>query len=131
MSLPPINIINHNLPLQCIPPNLGQHHCPDNPVHTSGCDNRDANDAVQVVGERLVHAVSIRGRHEGRNGEVDIAEEEEDGDGERGLDRRVPVVLGFVEVEVDEGAGDEDVDDGEGVGDYAGEVSSCSRYAII
>ena len=29
---------------------------------------------------------------------------------------------------MDEGAGDEDVDDGEGVGDYAGEVSSCSSY---
>lgn len=120
MPLPPIDIINHNFPLQPVPSNLWQQHRPNNPVHTSSRNNRDADHAMQVIGERLVHAVSIRGRHERRNGEIDVAEEEEDGDGECGFDGRVPIVLRLVEVEVDEGAGNEDVDDGEGVGNDAG-----------
>lgn len=53
------------------------------------------------------------------NDEINVAEEEEDDDGVRGFDRRVPVPAGTVAVEVDKGAGDEDVDDGKRVGDEA------------
>lgn len=53
------------------------------------------------------------------NDEINVAEEEEDDDGVRGFDRRVPVPAGTVAVEVDKGAGDEDVDDGKRIRDEA------------
>lgn len=120
MPLPPVNLVHHDLPLQPIPAQLRQQHRPDDPVHAACDDDADADDAVQVVRQRLVDAVAVRGRDEGRDRQVDVAEEEEDGDGEGGFYGRGPVPGRGVQVEVDEGAGDEDVDDGEGVGDYAG-----------
>ena len=60
--------------------------------------------------------------------EVDVAGEEEDGDGQGGAAGRVPVVLLAVRVEPDEAEGDEGVDDGERVGDdVEDEVVSIAR----
>jgi hypothetical protein len=115
MPLPPINLIHHNLPLKPIMSNLRQQHRPNKPIHTSSRNDADTNNTVRPVRQRLVHAVAIRRRHERRNGQVDVAEQEEYGDRERGFDRGVPLPGCFVQVEVDQGAGDEDVDDSEGI----------------
>jgi hypothetical protein len=120
MPLPPINFINNNLPLKPIMSNLRQQDSPNNPVHASSHDDADTNNTVRPIRQGLVHAVAIRRRHERRNGQVDVAEQEEHGDRESGFDWRVPLPGCFVQVEVDQGAGDEDVDDGERVGNYAG-----------
>lgn len=83
---------------------------------------------MQVVRQVVVDVLVGRLRRDvGGNDEVDVGEQEEDGDGERGLDRRVPVVLFAVEVEVHETAGDEDVDNGERVGD---DVENCGALEI-
>jgi hypothetical protein len=64
---------------------------------------------VQVVRQSLVDGDAVLGRHERRDDEVDVADEEEDRDGERSAEGRVPVVLLFVGVEPDEAEGDEGV----------------------
>lgn len=69
---------------------------------------------MQVVWQLLVDALAGRWGNVWCDGEVDVGEEEEDGHGESGVDRRCPVgefTAGFGEVDVDETAGDEDVDD--------------------
>lgn len=80
---------------------------------------------MQIVGEFVVDALAGRGGHVGCHDEVALGEEEEDGDGKGGADAGVPVgEARFAgEVDPDEAGGDEDVDDGEGVGDEAVTVS--------
>lgn len=73
---------------------------------------------MQVIREAFVHALVTGRRHEGRDDEVDVAEEEEDYDGEGGADGRLPVPFLAVQVEVDEAACYEDVYDGQRVRDY-------------
>lgn len=107
--LPPINLIETRLPHQLILPQLGQHNRPNQPVQTATGDDSDADDAVQVVRQSLVDGDAVLGRHERRDDEVDVADEEEDRDGERSAEGRVPVVLLFVGVEPDEAEGDEGV----------------------
>jgi hypothetical protein len=124
--LPPIDLIITRLPDQLILPQFRQHNRPDQPVQTATGDDGDADDAVQVVRQSLVDGDAVLGRHEWRDDEVDVADEEEDCDGERGAERRVPVVLLLVGVEPDETEGDKSVYYGEGVGDYAGEEVSVS-----
>lgn len=76
---------------------------------------------MQVVGELVVDTLTGGGGHVGCDDEVALGEKEEDGDGESGADAGVPVgEARFAgEVDPDEAGGDEDVDDGEGVGDEA------------
>jgi hypothetical protein len=119
-AFPTINLIKARLPNQLILPQLRQHNRPNQPVNTAAGDDRDADDAVQVVRQGLVDRDAVLGRHEGRDDQVDVADEEEDCDGERGAEGRVPVVSLAVGVEPDEAEGDEGVYYGEGVGDYAG-----------
>jgi hypothetical protein len=74
---------------------------------------------VDVVWQGFVDALVVSGGYKGRDDKVDVAEAEEGGDRDGGLEGRVPVVGFAVAVEVDEGASDKDVDDGERVGDEA------------
>jgi len=132
--LPPINLIETRFPNQLVLTHLGQTNRPNQPVDSAAGDDGNADDAVQVVGQGLVDGDAVLGRDEGRDHEVDVTGEEEDHDGEGCAEGRVPVVLLAVRVEPDEAEGDEDVDDGEGVGDYAGgrcvsDFSICFRVA--
>lgn len=70
----------------------------------------------------LIDILAVFGGHKWRNDEINVAEQEEDNDWVGSFDRGVPVPFGAVAVEVDEGSGDEDVDDGEGIGDEAVET---------
>lgn len=65
----------------------------------------------------FVDALAVLGRDKGGDDEVDVAEQEENGDGKGRLERGVPVPGLSVAVEVDQSTGDEDVDDGERVRD--------------
>lgn len=61
------------------------------------------------------------------DGQVEIRQEEEDGDGESGVDRGSPVrelALRFGEINVHETSGDKHVDNRERVGDQAGNLWS-------
>ena len=118
--LPPIDLIKARLPHQLILAQLGQHNRPHQPVKTTPSDDGDSDNAVQVVRQSLVNGNAVLGRHEGRDDQVDVADKEEDCDGEGGAEGRVPVVLLLVGVEPDQAEGDEGVYYGEGVGDYAG-----------
>jgi hypothetical protein len=124
--LPPINLVKARLPHQLILPQLRQNNRPDQPVNPAAGDDGDADDAVQVVRQGFVDGDAVLGRHKGCDDQVDVADEEEDCDGERGAEGRVPVVLLAVGVEPDEAEGDEGVYYGEGVGDYAGAYVSVS-----
>lgn len=78
---------------------------------------------MEPVRELLVDVlVGSLGRDKGGDDEVDVGEEEEDGDGERRLEGRVPVVDVSVEVQPDEAKGDKRVDHGEWVRD---DVEDC------
>lgn len=77
---------------------------------------------MNPVGEALVDVLSFLRRNEGCDGEVDIAEEEEEDDRESGADRRVPVPGLAVKVEMNEGTSNEYIDDGKRVGNEAGKI---------
>lgn len=70
--------INIHLAIQLVPTELGQDDCPDNPVNRSGEQNRDTDEAVQVIRDIFVDALSLIRRHERRDNEVDVREQEED-----------------------------------------------------
>ncbi len=118
--LPPVNVVDDGFADELVAADPRQQLSPDDPVDATRKDDAEADDAVDVVGQGVVDALALLGRDEGGDDEVDVAEKEEDGDGEGRLERGVPVPRGAVAVEVDEGAGDEDVDDGERVRDEAG-----------
>lgn len=112
--------INVHLAIQLVSSKLGQDHSPDDPIDRSGEQNRDTDKTVQVIWDILVDALSLIRRHERRDNEVDIRQQEEDDDRQRGAEGRRPggsVRGGGVKVQVHKGASDEDVDDGEGVRD--------------
>lgn len=115
--LPAVDLIVAGLPDQLIASDLGQDDRPDQPVNAAASDDAPADDAVEVVRQRLVHRDTVRRGYERRDDEVDVAGEEEDGDGQGGAEGRVPVVMLAVRVEPDEAEGDEGVDDGERIGD--------------
>lgn len=115
ISLPPIDSVNNDLTVKRVFSKLGQNNCPNYPVNTTGSNDAKANNAVKVVRQRLVNAVAVAGWHKRCNDEVDIAEEEEYGDRQRGLDRRVPVGLLLVEVQPRQTGGNEGIDDGKWV----------------
>lgn len=121
IPLPAIDIVHDNLTHKLILSKLGEQLGPDEPVHASGNDDGEADDAVDPVGEGLVDVLAILRGHKGGDDEVDVAEHEEYDDGEAGADGGVPVPGLAVEVEVDEAGGDEAVDDGEGIRDEAGD----------
>lgn len=93
MPLPAINIIHYNLALKRIIANLGENDGPNKPIDATSTDDTETDNAVEVIWQRLVHTLAVRRWNEGRNDEVDVAEQEEDGDGEGGVDRGVPVPL--------------------------------------
>lgn len=62
-------------------PDPRQQNGPDDPVDTASDDDGDAHEAVEVVGQSLVDTVAVGGRDERRDGEVNVGEQEEDGDG--------------------------------------------------
>ena len=115
--------------MQVVPAQPREEPRPHEPVDAAREDDARADDAVKVVRQVFVD-VLVGGvwRDVRRDGEVDVAEQEEDGHGERRLDRRVPVVLVAVEVEVDEAPGYEDVHDGEWVGD---DVEDCGYKSAV
>ena len=119
MSLPTINLINHNLALEGVLAQLGQDDRPDDPIDTTSSDDTKANNAVKVVRQSFVDAVTVTRRDERCDDEVDVAEEEEDGDRQGCLDRGIPVVLLLVEVEPGQTGSDKDIDDGQRVGNDA------------
>jgi len=119
--LPPIILANDGLPHEIVSPQLGQYLRPHYPVDCACDKDRNANYAVQVVRQTLVHALPVTRGHERCDDKVDVADKEKRGDGPCRAEGRVPVVLFGAPVEVEEGGGDEDVDDGERVRDYAGE----------
>lgn len=118
MSRPAV-VLHYHLPLQSISLKTRQKLSPDQPVHAARSDDGNTDDAVEIVRYRLIDALAVGGWDEGGDGEVHVAEEEEDGDGEGAAEGWIPLVCFSVEVEVDKGAGNEYVDDREGVGDDA------------
>lgn len=72
---------------------------------------------MKPVGKVVVDVLAFLRRHERRNNEIDVAEEEENDDGKGGANGRIPVPGLAVEVEVDEAQGNKCVDDGQGVRD--------------
>lgn len=130
IRLPAINIVHDNLTAQFIATKLGEEDSPEDPVYGASSKDGNADNAVDVVGHALVDVLAVARWDERSNDKVDVAEREEDGDGQSSLDRRVPVVLSAVEVEVDETTADKGVDDGEGVGNEAMMVSDESMTLI-
>ena len=108
---------DNRLPLEPVPANAWDELSPEHPVDAACHEDGDTDYAVQVVRQALVDVLAVCGRDEWRDGEVHVREEEEDGDRESGLERREPLVLRAVDVQVDQGAGNEHVDDRERVGD--------------
>lgn len=100
-SLPTIDLIVRSLPNELIATNLRQQNSPENPINSAAGNDAPADNAVEVVGQGFVDCVAVGGGHEGRDYEVDVAEEEEYCDGERGAEGRVPAVLIAVGVEPD------------------------------
>lgn len=121
--------IHHGFLDQHVFSELGHQHRPHQIIQRTECKDSDRDHAVQVVGEFVVDALAGRGGHVGCHDEVALGEEEENGDGEGGADAGVPVgETRFAgEVDPDEAGRDEDVDDGEGVGDETVIVSLIFR----
>jgi len=120
LSATPAMRIDRRLPDELVAPDPRQHHGPHEPVDGAGEQDRDADHAVQVVRDVLVDALSGVGRHERRHDEVHVAEQEEHDDGQRGAERRRPrrpVRRARVQVQVQQRARDEDVDDRQRVRD--------------
>ena len=122
MSLPAVNVVNNNLTMESVISELGQNDRPDYPIDATCGDDTKANNAVKVVRQSLVDAVTIARGDERRNYKVDIAEEEEDGDRQRSSHRRVPVVLLLVKVDPGETCCDKYIDDGKRVRDTLSEL---------
>lgn len=120
VRLPTINLINMNLANKLIAANLGKNDSPDEPVDGASNQDGDTDDAVDVVRHALVLVLAgVVGSDKWCDHQVHVAEKEEDGDGESRLDRRVPVVLCAVEVEMDETTSDKGVDDRKRIRDEA------------
>jgi len=116
-SLPAVDVVDNCFADQLVSTNLGQNNCPDEPVQPSRENDAEAHDAVDPVGKVLVHVLAFFRRNERRNDEIDVAEHEEDDDGQRGTDWWVPVPGFAIEVKMDETCGHECVDNGERIGD--------------
>lgn len=83
---------------------------------------------MQVVRQVIVDALAILWRDKRRSDEVYVAEEKEQGGGDGGTERWVPLVVRGIPVDPEEAAGDEDVDDRERVcDDVEDEVVCISR----
>src|SRR5690606_37033962 len=106
-------IINHRFPHKLIPAEPGEDDGPDEPIDTPGDDDADTHYAVDPVRQALVDVLVACRRHEWRDAEVDVAEEEEYDDRESRADRGVPIPGLPVEIEVEKTGGDECVDNGE------------------
>lgn len=75
---------------------------------------------MKVIWDTLVDRLSLIRRHEWCNNEVDVAEQEEDDDWERGAEWWCPawaVVRSWVKVKVNQSTGNKDVDNGQWIGD--------------
>lgn len=120
VRLPAINLINMGLANKPITTNLGKNDSPDEPVEGTRDQDSDTDNAVDVVRHALVLVLAgIIGSDKWCDHQVHVAEKEEDGDGKGRLDRRVPVVLCAVEVEMDETTSDKGVDDRKRIRDEA------------
>jgi len=119
----------------------GQDLIEDNPPNSSQRDETEANNDVEVVGEAFIDFVSCSRRNDRSDDQEEVGEEEEDlrrrsddasvlalpatkserkethDDRERSRNRGRPLVFGLVEVDHDEGEGDEGVEDVERIGD--------------
>lgn len=67
---------------QLVSAKLGHDNCPNKPVHGAGKQETDTDDAVQVVRNRLVDALSIGGGNEGCRDQVKVRKVEDDDDRE-------------------------------------------------
>lgn len=74
---------------------------------------------MQPIRECLIYVVPIRGRHKWRDDKIEVGEGENDNHGKSSRDRRRPVKLSAIEVDVDEARGDEEIDNREGIGNDA------------
>jgi predicted ATPase len=81
MSFPAINIVNNHLTVKRVVSDFRQHDGPNHPVNTTSGNDSESNNAMKIIRQSLVNAVVVTGRHERCNDEVDVAQEEEDGDG--------------------------------------------------
>lgn len=86
---PPI-IAHITLPHQFITSNLRQNHSPYNPIYRPRKQDSNPDDTVKIIRERFIDVLTLVRRHEGSNNEVDVREEEEDGDGEGGSEGWFP-----------------------------------------
>ena len=76
---------------------------------------------MQPVRQTDVRAHAWRWRHERRDGQEDVGEEEEEDDGPRGAEGRSPVeacALGIRGIEEEEAGGDEGVDNCQRIGNH-------------
>ncbi|KAI6776592.1 hypothetical protein HG530_000537 [Fusarium avenaceum] len=107
-----------NLANKLVATNLGKDYSPDEPVEGTSHQNTDTNNTVDVVWHALVLVLAgIIRSDERSNHQIHVAEHEKDSDRETGLDRRVPVVLGAVKVQVDKATSNKGVDNGKRVRD--------------
>lgn len=123
IRLPTINLVNNNLTSELVATKLGEDDSPEDPVDSASSQNSNTDNAVDIVGHALVDVLAVGRGDEGSDDKVDVAEHEEDGDGQSSLDRGVPVVVSAVEVEMDETASDKGVDNGKRVRNEAMMVS--------
>jgi hypothetical protein len=106
----PAVVPNNDLRVERVATEPGYNLRPEQPIHNPGHKDTDAHDAVKVVRKAFVDVLIPGWRHERSDGEIYIAEEEEDSDRKGGADWWVPVVLFSVQVEVYESAAHKDVD---------------------
>lgn len=79
--------------------NLGKNDGPDKPVESTSDKDTNTDNTVDVVRHALVLVLAgVIGSDERSNHKVHVAEKEEDGDRQSGLDGSIPVVLLAVEV---------------------------------
>ena len=77
----PSVLLDEHLLLELVAAQPRQKLRPHEPVHTASEDDAGADEAVEVVRQALVHALSVLGRDVRRDDEVDVGEEEEERDG--------------------------------------------------
>lgn len=111
--------IHHRLLDQDVATKARHQHRPHQIIDSTEGEDAQRHHTVQVVRQAVVDTLSSTGGHVGCHHQVHVGQAEEDGDGKSCPNTGGPVgeVLLLGQVDVDETAGHEDVDDGQRVRD--------------
>ena len=89
--------------------------CPNEPVNGTSYKDGDADQAVQIVWQAFVNALTVTGRDERRDHQVDIAQKEHESYRPRCPEGWRPAILLWFVVKIKKASCDEDVDNGKWV----------------